>query len=218
MTGPLVLYVEAFWLSPFTASVFVCLREKGLDFHTSIAVTRPGVGAVDPIMSRSLTGTAPVLQHGNFWLAESLAIIEYLEEVFPPPQWPGLLPGHVEERARARQVLSWLRTGQEVLRRERPIEHVLYPRAVTPAPLSPAGQRCADELIRIAGRLGASASGHIHDDLGILDVELAFALMRLLGSGAELPESLAAYVRAVWARPSVREFVEHPRPPHPPET
>jgi len=212
----LTLYVDAYWLSPWTCTAWVGLREKGVDFGTSVAMFQPRVGALEAMRERTLTGTAPVLQHGSLWIAESLAIVEYLEEAFPPPAWPRILPVELGDRARARQVLSWLRTSQEPLRRERPTEHIFYPPPTPLAPLSIAAQQAADDLCYAAAGLGASASGCLFGDFGVVDADLAFALMRLVATGAKIPPSIAAYARAVWARPSVVEFVRHPRPPHPP--
>ena len=53
---------------------------------------------------------------------------------------------------------------------------------------------------------------------GVIDVDLAFSLMRLISTGHELPEPLRAYARTVWKRPSVTEFVEHERPPNAPDS
>ena len=210
----LVLYVEAYWVSPWVCAVHVALREKGLSFATAVTVMRHGVGAIDQMHERTLTGTAPVLQHGTFMIAESLAIVEYLEEVFPDPR---LLPTDVRDRARARQVMTWMRDGHQALRRERPAERFFYPSRTPPAPLSTEGQRVADELVRVATRLGADARGCLFGErFGIVDAELGFALMRLTSSGAAVPAAVHAYVDAVCARPSVREFLEHPRPPNPP--
>jgi glutathione S-transferase len=212
---PLVLYVEAFWSSPWVCAVHVALREKQLDFTTSIAMMRHGVGVRDEMYLRTLTGTAPVLEHGAFWLAESLAIVEYLDEVFPEPR---MLPADVRERARARQLMTWMRYEHEPLRRERPSEGIMYPRSTPAPPLSPAARKCADDLVRVAERLGADQRGAVFGGrFGVIDVELAFALMRLVAHGGTVPAPIASYAAAVWARPSVREFVEHRRPPNPPK-
>lgn len=108
---PLTPQVEALWLSPWACSAFVALRDK------------------------TLTGTAPVLQHGTTFIAESLAIIEDVEETYAGDAWPRILPGDRRERARARQLLSWFRIGNTALRRERPTERIFYPPA-TREPLS----------------------------------------------------------------------------------
>ena len=39
------------------------------------------------------------------------AISEYLEDLLPPPAHPALYPAHIDDRARARQVQAWLRSG-----------------------------------------------------------------------------------------------------------
>jgi glutathione S-transferase len=213
----LALYMEAFWRNPWDCTVYVGLREKGLQFHTSIAMMSRNVGAFDALRARTFTGSAPVLQHGTFWIAESLAIVEYLEDAFPPPHWPRLFPADLRERARARQLLSWIRTSTDALRRERTSELMFYPSKTPLAPLSAAAQRTADQLLRVCEQVGAGPSGCLFgDSFGVVDVDLAFTLMRLISSGAAVPEPVAAYAAAVWARPSVREFVEHPRPPHQP--
>lgn len=212
MSEPLVLYVEASWTSPWVCSVFVALREKALPFSTAIAMMRIGTGAIDVMHDRSLTGTAPVLQHGSFWIAESLAIVEYLDEIFPDHS---MLPANVRDRARARQLMIWMRQDHGALREARPAERIFYGWG-TIAPLSGAARTCADELLRVADRLGADERGHIFERFGIEDVELAFALNRLISSGEPVSEALRAYVATVWARPSMREFIQHVRPPNPP--
>jgi glutathione S-transferase len=211
----IVLYVEASWSSPWVCVVHVVLREKGIPFTTARAMMRKGVGAVDLMRERTFTGTAPVLQHGEFWLAESLAIIEYLEEMFPNPP---MLPLDVRERARARQLMAWMRHEHDALRRERPAERILYPSAQPLHPLSDEAQRAAESLVRVATRLGADARGALFGTFGVIDVDLAFALMRLVATGFDVPETLRAYARTIWERPSVREFVEHERPPNAPDT
>jgi glutathione S-transferase len=210
----LALYMEAFWRNPFDCSVFVGLREKGLPFHTSLGMYRVGVGAIDSLRARTITGTAPVLQHGSFWIAESMAIVEYLEDAFPPPQYARIFPADVRERARARQVMSWARTSLDALREERPTNLMFYKTAEPVAPLSPRACGAADRLIHVAEQLGAGPSGALFSGFGVVDVDVAFALMRLIAGGDPVPEGLAAYAAAVWARPSVKEFVEHPRPPN----
>lgn len=215
MATSFVLYVESSWSSPWQCSVFVTLREKQVPFTTVLSMLRKGSGVIDSMHERTLTGTAPVLQHGTFWLAESLAIIEYLEELVPTPR---VLPADVQDRARARQLLTWMRNELGALRNERAAERIVYPRLREVPPLSPAAEHAAEELVRVTTRLGADARGHVFaDPFTILDLELAFTLMRLVVTNHPLPEPLVAFAQAVWQRPSVREFLDHPRPPNPPD-
>lgn len=103
-------------------------------------------------------------------------------------------------------------TSHDILRRERPIERLIYGRQAEAPQLSPAAQLAAHDLVRAAERLGAGASGALFRTFTIVDIDLAFALWRLRGT-TELTPPLAAYVDAVLGRPSVREFLDHPRPP-----
>ena len=216
MAEGLALYMEAFWRSPWDCSVYVALREKGLEFNTSIAMIREGIGAVDALRARTVTGTAPVLQHGSFWVAESMAIVDYLEEAFPPPHYPSLYPPGVRERARVRQVMAWVRTSLIALRDERPSEVIFYPRTEPWPPLSRAAQRNAERLIHVIEQLAAAGPWLFGDTFTIADVDLAFATHRLICSGEPVPDPVAAYCARVWARPSVRGYVDHPRPPNAP--
>src|SRR5262245_26318219 len=169
MTESLVLYVEASWSSPWVCSVQVALHEKQLPFATAIAMVRPASGAITALHERTLTGTAPVLQHGSFWLAESLAIVEYLEDTFPEPR---VFPADARERARARQLMVWMRFEHETLRRERPTEWILYGAPAEVPPLSNDARTAATNLIGVVGRLGGDARGFVCGDrFGVVDAE-----------------------------------------------
>jgi glutathione S-transferase len=212
MTTSLVLYVDAHWCSPWTGIVHVGLREKQLTFSTAVAMVRPGVGAVDAMHDRTITGTAPVLQAGPHWLAESQAIIEYLEEAFPPPAWPRLLPADLVARARARQLMGWNRFSHDAFRRERPMERLIYRTTDALPPLSPAARHSVSEILRVANRFTLSATSFLFSTFTIADVDFALTLWRLTLDAA-LPPHLAGYVDTVLSRPAVREFLDHPRPP-----
>ena len=94
--APLVLHAEAYWHSPWDCACWVAMREKGLTFARSLALIpgsaqmlgpgrRQGASEAsrDVIRTRMPAARVPALQHGDFWLAESVAIVEYLEDVFP---------------------------------------------------------------------------------------------------------------------------------------
>jgi glutathione S-transferase len=204
------LYGEPFWFSPYVFSSFVALREKGVSFDvTEVALANrehlaPTYGDV------SITARVPSLAHKGFSLAESSAIAEYLDEVLPPPRFPRLLPGGLQERARARQLMAWLRSDLGALRDERSTVTMFYRFRVSP--LSPKARRDAEKLIGVAERLVPVGEGPLFGDFGLVDAELAFMLHRLILSRDAVPARLASYARGPWNRSSVREFVEHPRP------
>src|SRR5262245_12635085 len=113
------LYGENLWISPYVFSSFVALREKGIPFELVELSLGDGQHLAAPLQQRSVTARVPSLEHDGFHLAESSAIAEYLEEVFPPPGAPAVFPAAYRERARARQLMAWLRSDVPVLRDER---------------------------------------------------------------------------------------------------
>jgi glutathione S-transferase len=210
----LTLYVDAFWSSPFDFSCFVALTEKQLLFGTVRALVREGQGLLPVLKERTVTARIPALAHGDFWLSESQAVVEYLEDVFPPPAYAPLLPAEPRARARARQVMGFLRADLHALRRERPSQMVFYP--FSPPPLGKDAEGDARELIELAGRLVAAPE--FAGAWSIAHADLAFALLRLSRTGyAKIPARVEAFIAEECARPSVRAYLDHPRPPHPPE-
>ena len=206
----ITLFAEHLWDSPFVYTVLVALEEKRAPYRLEVLNLAQGQQRAAAYQSASLTARVPAILHDGFWLSESSAIIEYLEGVFPVP---ALLPADLKERARARQILAWLRSDLHALRRDRSTETMFYARATEP--LSAAGQADADKLVRIASELLGGGRQYIFADFGIADADLAFMLGRLHLNGDPLPEAIARYVERVWQRPSVQVFVSQPRPATP---
>ena len=210
MTAPLTLYGETLWISPYVFASIVALREKGLPFEVTEVALIHDEHRRDDYAAPSITAKVPALRHGDFWLAESSAIAEYLEDAFPPPSSPPLFPVDPRQRARARQLMAWLRSDLMALREERPTSTMFYDRASEP--LSPGGHKAADELVRVAAAVVPSDGGGLFGAWSLVDADLGFMLHRLLLNDEEVPARVRAYAETQWRRPSVREFVEHARP------
>lgn len=90
--------------SIFPRRVQIALREKRLAYE-EVVVDLPGGAHREPAF-RQLNpfGQVPVLEHDGLVVAESIAILEYLEDRFPTPR---LLPGDAARRALARQFMLW---------------------------------------------------------------------------------------------------------------
>jgi glutathione S-transferase len=211
---PLVLYVDGFWISPYAFSVFVCLTEKGVPFETREVKLHEHAQSTPAFRTKSVTARVPVLEHGTFQLSESNAIVEYLEDTFTPPQYPSLLPAAPRDRARARQIMAWIRSDLMPIREERPTHTIFYERARDP--LSPAGRAAADKLIAASTVFVPDGRTSLFDVFCIADVDLAMMLQRLIANGEEVPPKLRDFVAAQWRRPSVRAFLNRPRPAYVP--
>jgi len=205
----LTLFGERKLDSPFVFTAFVAVKEKGVPFELQLLDLASGEQRAPDFARRSFTRRVPTLEDGSFALSESLAIVEYLEETLPPPVHARLLPADVQSRARARQVLGWLRTDLAALRRARPSDTIFFEPVKTP--LAVDAQKDADKLVLVAGELvGARAS--LFEEWSIADADLAFALMRLHANGDPLPQNLVGYVETQWRRPSVAAWATLERP------
>lgn len=101
-----------YWRSSSSWRVRWALLLKGVE-HDAVDVDLLGaeqLGAEH--LRRNPLGMVPVLQLGEVFLAESVAIIEYLEEQVPDPP---LLPRDPLARARVRQLVEVINAGTQPL-------------------------------------------------------------------------------------------------------
>jgi glutathione S-transferase len=208
----ITLYVDGYFVNQWDASCVVALEEKGLPYATARALLRDGGGVPAALTGQTGIARVPAMQHGDFWITESTAIIEYLEETFPPPAYPRLLPAEPQARARARQIMSFVRVDASRLKDERSWWMCVYPAPALP-PLSPAAERDARELVELTVRL--AARGELAE-WNIAHADLALVLYRLARTDYPLPPVVQQFLDANLVRPAVRAYLDHPRPPNPP--
>src|SRR5438445_4841284 len=183
----LTLSVDSFWISPYAFSCYVALKEKKLPFEVR-AISLPDKDHHQPDYQRqSMTGRVPMLEHGDFTLSESSAIVEYLDEAFPGT--PRALPSSTRERSRARQIMAWIRSDLMPIREERSTTTMFYERAKKP--LSPAAQDAARRLIFYTEAvLPQGRTSLFGTAWTAADTDLTFMLQRLNLNGYEVPRRI----------------------------
>jgi glutathione S-transferase len=210
----LTLYIDSFSISPYAFSAFVALEEKGVPY-TLAPVSLPDKAHHEAkYLGSSMTGRVPAIDHDGFWLAESGAIVDYLDDAFPAPKFKRALPEDIKDRARARMVLDWIRSDLMPIREERATHTMFYARA--DKPLSPAGEAAAKRLYDTASRLLPDGATSLFGAWSQADSDLAFMLQRLILNGHDVPQKLRAFAEAQWARPSVQKWVTTKRPAYVP--
>jgi glutathione S-transferase len=209
MPDNLVLYGSDNWASPYVFSAFVTLKEKGVPFQLELISLERREHERPPYAEASITGKVPALRHGDFWVAESSAIDEYIDEAFGPPAHPRLYPDDPRARARVRMIQAWLRSDLAALRQERPTSSFFSGEPVKP--FTPEGQAAAERLVRIAERALPAGASFVGGAFSPADADLALMLQRLAANRDPCPARLSTYARAIFGRPSVREWLGHTR-------
>jgi glutathione S-transferase len=219
MRDRLVLYIGEKNISSWSMRGYVALAAKGLDFEERTILLREDK---DRSQRRrvSPTGRVPVLHHGALVIPDSLAIIEYLEEAFPPPAHPALWPADRERRAQARWLSAAMHSGFTKLR-----EGMSFNLCFLPKPPRPTGEALVEAAEMLAlweeTLVRRSAPGpFLFGDFGAADVMFAPAIVRLTAFRVPTDRTprAAAYMETVLAHPSVKRWMDPARVLPPRET
>jgi glutathione S-transferase len=209
MQPEIVLYGNTPVTSPYVMTVFVALEEKQLPYRLELLDLERGEQHSPDFIAHSITNRVPTLlikdAAGEVWLSESAAIVEYLEERFPPPAHAALYPRGLAERARVRLVQGLIRSDFLPIRQERSTETIFQGLPIQP--LSEQAEAARLRLVRIAAALVPEGERFITQEFSIADVDLATMLQRLIHNGDALPAHLAAYANGIWQRPSVQKWL-----------
>lgn len=212
MSEKLTLYVGEKNISSWSMRGWLAVVEKGLEFEEVGIVMRQDK---DRAVRRKVspTGKLPVLHHGSLVIPDSAAIIEYLEETFPPPKHPALWPSDRGERAHARWLAAAMHSGFPMLR-----ESLSFNLCFLPAPprATEAGLAEAREILGLwdAALSKKRADGpFLFGPYGAADIMYTPVVWRLTAFKvpvADFPRP-AAYMKAVLDRPSVKRWMDAAR-------
>ena len=197
-------------VSPFVRKLLAYLGEKGVDFE----LKGVGIGDPDPgFRAASPLGKMPAMDDDGFMLADSSAIIQYVEAKHPAPE---LIP--VDPQARGR-VIWWEEFGDTVF--AACSGKIFFNRIVAPKFLGREGDLAAaalaesEELPKLLDYLEGAipASGFlVGDRLTLADIAVASPLMNFKHCGACIDPAthpkVAAWSAAILARPSFAPWIE----------
>ncbi|WP_018261003.1 glutathione S-transferase family protein [Methylobacterium sp. WSM2598] len=170
-------------VSPFVRKVLVGLFEKGLDFeHVPLRFHDPDT----EFRASSPLGKIPALCDGDFRIADSSAILHYLDAAYPGP---ALLPA--EPRARGRAVWFDKFADTELMGPLlRPFVHrVLRPKVLKlPGDEAVARRAIDEEQPRLFGYLETQISGPflVGDAFSLADIAVATGFVNLRLAGEEV--------------------------------
>jgi glutathione S-transferase len=196
----LTLYVGTKRYSSWSLRPYLALAHAGASFTTETILldrsdTKANITAVNP------AGKVPVLHDGDLVIAESLAICEYVAELYPAA---GLWPDDRAERARARAAAMEMHAGFAALRREMPMDLGANMPGIGRTPESLADIARVTEIWR--DQLATSGGPFLFGTFTIADAMFAPVATRFETYEVELDDPCAAYVRTLVALPAMRAW------------
>ena len=197
-------------VSPFVRKLLGFLGEKGLDFE----LKGVGIGDPDPgFRAASPLAKMPAIDDDGFLLADSSAIIHYLEAKYPEPV---LIPADPQARGR---VIWWDEFGDTVFAACG--GKMFFNRIVAPkflgreGDLAAAAEAEAEELPKLLAYLESAipASGYLVEDrFTLADLAVASPFMNLRHCGLRVDAAkhpkVAAWSEAILSRPSLAPWVD----------
>ena len=189
--------------SSWSLRPWLALRHAGIPFDERLLLLC-GENWKEAIAAVSPSGRVPVLLHGKHTVWETLAIIEYANELFPDA---GLWPEDRDARAAARAVAHEMHAGFTALRNHMPMN-------LRRLDLKGRGRgpRVDDDIARICeiwrdcrSRYGAGGD-FLFGAFCAADAMYAPVVTRFDSHGVDLDETCAAYSRAVLTLPAFVEW------------
>jgi len=194
------LYVGSKRYSSWSLRPYVALAHTGTTFETTtIALdqptTRHEIDKVNP------AGRVPVLHHDGVVIWDSLAICEYVNELFPAAK---LWPEDRAARARARAVSAEMHSGFAPLRQHMSMDLCASKPGQGHTPEALVDVRRIQAIWR--EQLAASGGPFLFGAFSIADAMFAPVTTRFTTYGVDLDATCRAYVEAVAALPAMKQW------------
>ncbi|MDX8515020.1 glutathione S-transferase family protein [Mesorhizobium captivum] len=196
------LYIGNKCFSSWSLRPWVAMRHLEIPFEESFVRLRTPETAAN-LAKVSPTGLVPVLNHNSRIVWETLAILEYLADLFPEKK---LWPEDASARALARSVATEMHSGFREVRYGWPM-NLRRPKAYKPLDAEGEAQRARIEAIwrqcrEQYGKDGPFLFGHFT----AADAMYAPVVTRFDTYGGELAPVARAYVDTVLATPAMRHW------------
>lgn len=146
-------------------------------------------------------GYVPTLQVGKHLIAESLAIIEYLEEIQPVPT---LFPGSALERSRIREICEFINSTVHPVQ-NRSVLRFLRPELTAGRMKTLRAEWLQQNLQKLAPRLWAHGDFAVGQAFSLADILVAVIYKRALNQGVDagLFPHYEAWMQFLFAQPDI---------------
>ena len=198
------LYIGNKTYSSWSLRAWLVLKHAGVAFdEVVIPLYQPESRA--EILKHSPTGRVPSLKHGEVTVWDSLAIAEYLADLFPQAQ---LWPADPDARAMARGVSAEMHAGFVALRQNMPMN---LREAFPGQGLSPAVRTDINRITALWRDCRRRFAGHkpfLFGDFTIADAMYAPVVTRFVTYGLPVDDDARDYMAAVTGLPEMQAWTE----------
>jgi len=189
--------------SSWSLRAWLALQQTGAAFE-EIRIPLDTPQPRSQILQHSPTGKVPALRHGEILLWESLAICEYLAELFPDRH---LWPSEATTRAIARCVSTEMHAGFAALRQQLPMDcRSRHTWKGTPPNVQADIDRILD-LWRTCRQQFGEGGDFLFGRLTIADAMFAPVVTRFVTYGVPLDAIAQAYTEAILALPAMQDWM-----------
>ena len=205
---PFTLYIGDKNYSSWSLRAWLVMKQVGKPFEeVVIPLGEPGTRTT-AIAPYSPSGRVPALRHGDVTIWDSLAIAEYLAEVFPEA---GLWPSDRIARAIARSASAEMHSGFAAMRSAMPMNLRRPPARLALAPDVAGDVDRVVALWRECRERHGQSGPFLFGPFSAADAMYAPVVTRLRTYGVQVDEGAARYMDAVLALPSMREWTDAAR-------
>lgn len=187
--------------STWSLRPWLVLRHFAIPFEDEVLQLQ-GHGFRDVLAQRSPTGKVPVLQDGDLTIVETIAIIEYLADLFPDK---AIWPADIGQRALARAASAEMHSAFGALRTHAPMNL----RASHPGKVSV--DAVAKDLHRLetlwGGLLARSGGPFLFGAFTAADAMFAPVATRIRTYALPVSDVAAGYVEAIYSLPAFQEWL-----------
>jgi glutathione S-transferase len=200
----LTLFIGNKNYSSWSLRAWLVLKQAGVSFdEVVIPLETPTTRA--EILRHSPSGWLPCLTHGGVKVWDSLAIAEYVADLFPNAR---LWPADPEARAVARGISAEMHAGFAALRQHMPMNvRSAYPGRG----LSPAVQEDINRITALWRDCRRRFAGHkpmLFGEFSIADAMYAPVITRFTTYAVVLDEDARDYVRQMLELPAMQEWID----------
>lgn len=189
--------------SSWSLRPWLLLKQFAIPFE-EIRIPLYQTGSKEALATYSPSGLVPVLKHADFTVWDSLAICEYVQDLFPSR---AMWPSERNARAIARSVSAEMHSGFSAMRTHMPMNCKKF---FPGKGLTPESERDIERITQIwrdcrahYGKDGPMLFG----EFSIADAMFAPVVLRFRAYQVELDEVCEAYKAAILALPAMQEWI-----------